>query len=61
MTTTRARSRVPSRRRSGRARSGRSQAGVAAIEFALIAPVLFFLLCMVMDLGAALWVNLTMQ
>ncbi len=52
---------MPSRRRSGRARSGRLQAGVAAIEFALIAPVLFFLLCMVMDLGAALWVNLTMQ
>ncbi|MHB9833485.1 TadE/TadG family type IV pilus assembly protein [Paraburkholderia terrae] len=39
----------------------RGQLGVATLEFAFIAPILFFLLCMVMDLGVALWVNLTMQ
>ncbi|BCF90769.1 TadE/TadG family type IV pilus assembly protein [Paraburkholderia largidicola] len=39
----------------------RRQLGVATLEFAFIAPILFFLLCMVMDLGVALWVNLTMQ
>lgn len=37
------------------------QRGVATLEFALIAPLLFLLLCIAMDLGIALWVNLTMQ
>jgi Flp pilus assembly protein TadG len=31
------------------------------IEFALIAPLLFFLLLMIMELGILFWVNLTMQ
>ena len=63
MKTSRAHPSMPSCRptRSGRARGRRLQAGVAALEFALIAPVLFFLLCMALDLGVALWVNLTMQ
>jgi Flp pilus assembly protein TadG len=39
----------------------RKQRGVATIEFALIAPLLFLLVCFAMDLGIALWVNLTMQ
>ena len=42
-------------------RKTRKQRGVATIEFALLAPVLFLLLCIAMDLGVALWVNLTMQ
>src|SRR5260370_38517543 len=37
------------------------QRGVVTVEFALLAPVLFLLLCIAMDLGIALWVNLTMQ
>ncbi|MFM0556283.1 TadE/TadG family type IV pilus assembly protein [Paraburkholderia sediminicola] len=37
------------------------QRGVATVEFALVAPLLFLLLCIAMDLGIALWVNLTMQ
>ncbi|PQV54589.1 TadE/TadG family type IV pilus assembly protein [Paraburkholderia sp. BL21I4N1] len=45
----------------GRMRNRRKQGGVATLEFALIAPVLFLLLCIAMDLGVALWVNLTMQ
>ncbi|WP_176057484.1 TadE/TadG family type IV pilus assembly protein [Paraburkholderia sp. BCC1876] len=39
----------------------RKQGGIATLEFALVAPVLFLLLCIAMDLGVALWVNLTMQ
>ncbi|MFM0199179.1 TadE/TadG family type IV pilus assembly protein [Paraburkholderia fungorum] len=35
--------------------------GVVTVEFALLAPLLFLLLCIAMDLGIALWVNLTMQ
>ncbi|WP_109481389.1 TadE family protein [Paraburkholderia sp. C35] len=51
-----------SRARSAKpARGRRRQWGVATLEFAFIAPVLFFLLCMIMDLGLAMWVNLTMQ
>ncbi|MFL9898099.1 TadE/TadG family type IV pilus assembly protein [Paraburkholderia fungorum] len=42
-------------------RNTRKERGVATVEFALIAPVLFLLLCIAMDLGVALWVNLTMQ
>ena len=54
--------RLASRRpRPDRCRGQRRQWGVATLEFAFIAPVLFFLLCMTMDLGIALWVNLTMQ
>lgn len=59
MKTTRPHLRVPRASRSQGRRRG--QLGVATLEFAFIAPVLFFLLCMVMDLGVALWVNLTMQ
>lgn len=59
MKTTRPHLRVPRARRSQGRR--RTQLGVATLEFAFIAPILFFLLCMVMDLGVALWVNLTMQ
>lgn len=35
--------------------------GAALVEFALIAPVLFFLIAMIMELGVMFWVNLTMQ
>ncbi|MGT2473896.1 TadE/TadG family type IV pilus assembly protein [Paraburkholderia terrae] len=59
MKSTRPHLRVPRARRSQGRRRG--QLGVATLEFAFIAPILFFLLCMVMDLGVALWVNLTMQ
>ncbi|WP_259295158.1 TadE/TadG family type IV pilus assembly protein [Paraburkholderia sp. DHOC27] len=34
---------------------------MSTIEFALIAPVLFLLLFIAVDLGLLLWVNLTMQ
>ena len=37
------------------------QRGSAMVEFALIAPVLFFLLFTIMELGLLFWVNLTMQ
>jgi hypothetical protein len=50
------------RQRSPKRMPGRSgQRGVATVEFAIIAPVLFFLVCIAMDLSIALWVNLTMQ
>jgi Flp pilus assembly protein TadG len=35
--------------------------GTSAVEFALIAPVLLFLLFVVVDFGVLFWVNLTMQ
>ncbi|MDO8072668.1 pilus assembly protein [Janthinobacterium sp. SUN176] len=35
--------------------------GAALVEFALIAPILFFLIAMIMELGVMFWVNLTMQ
>ncbi len=35
--------------------------GAAMVEFALIAPILFFLIAMIMELGVMFWVNLTMQ
>jgi hypothetical protein len=35
--------------------------GASAVEFAIIAPVLFFLLMAIVDLCALFWVNLTMQ
>nr|WKF61943.1 hypothetical protein HUO10_006475 [Paraburkholderia busanensis] len=49
------------RRQSLGQRQQRQQRGIATIEFALIAPLLLLLLCIAMDLGIALWVNLTMQ
>jgi Flp pilus assembly protein TadG len=49
------------RLKSARRDNTRKQRGVATIEFALLAPLLFLLLCIAMDLGIALWVNLTMQ
>jgi Flp pilus assembly protein TadG len=39
----------------------RRERGTSTIEFALVAPVLFLLLCIAMDMGVLLWVNLTMQ
>ena len=39
----------------------RQQRGTSTVEFALIAPLLFLLLCFAMDIGISLWVNLTMQ
>ena len=35
--------------------------GATLVEFALIAPILFFLIAMIMELGVMFWVNLTMQ
>jgi hypothetical protein len=37
------------------------QRGVALLEFALVAPLLFLLLMAVMDLSMMMWVNLSMQ
>ena len=37
------------------------QRGSAVVEFALVAPLLFLLLCVIVDVGFSLWVNLTMQ
>jgi Flp pilus assembly protein TadG len=39
----------------------RKQRGASAVEFAIIAPLLFFLLFAIIDACAMLWVNLTMQ
>lgn len=41
--------------------SRRMQRGVSTVEFALIAPILFVLLCAAFDFGISMWVNLTMQ
>jgi Flp pilus assembly protein TadG len=49
-----------SKRRIGR-RSRKGQSGSTVVEFAIIAPVLFFVICMIIDLGLMFWVNLTMQ
>jgi TadE-like protein len=35
--------------------------GASAVEFAIVAPLLFFLLFAIVDLCALFWVNLTMQ
>ncbi|RZI42421.1 pilus assembly protein [Herbaspirillum sp. HC18] len=43
------------------ARSNHRQRGASAVEFAIIAPLLFFLLFAIVDACAMLWVNLTMQ
>lgn len=47
--------------RTGNTRSYFRQRGASAVEFALIAPVLFFLMFAAVDMGISLWVNLTMQ
>jgi Flp pilus assembly protein TadG len=44
-----------------RGSSRHPQRGATTVEFALIAPILLLLLCVALDLGIALWVNLTMQ
>jgi Flp pilus assembly protein TadG len=41
-------------------RTSRGQRGVSTIEFALVAPILFLLLFVAIDLASLLWVNLTM-
>jgi Flp pilus assembly protein TadG len=38
-----------------------AQRGVSTVEFALIAPVLFLVMCAAFDLGLTMWVNMTMQ
>jgi Flp pilus assembly protein TadG len=45
----------------GVSRLGDQSRGAALVEFALIAPILFFLIAMIMELGIMFWVNLTMQ
>ena len=47
--------------RSPKQRGRKRQRGAAAVEFALIAPLLFLLLFVAMDFCVSLWVNLTMQ
>ncbi|GJG93707.1 TadE/TadG family type IV pilus assembly protein [Cupriavidus pauculus] len=42
-------------------RGARSQRGASAVEFALVAPVFFLLLFSIVDFGAMMWANLTMQ
>jgi len=55
----------PSCRKPGAVPAGKTrhwrQRGVALVEFALVAPVLFLLLMAVMDLSMMMWVNLSMQ
>jgi Flp pilus assembly protein TadG len=48
------------KRRMGR-RSRKGQSGSTVVEFAIIAPLLLFVICMIIDLGLMFWVNLTMQ
>ena len=43
------------------ARRRRRMRGVAAVEFALVAPILFLLLFGIIDLALMFWVNLSMQ
>lgn len=44
-----------------RTRTKHSQRGASAVEFAIVAPLVFFLLFAVIDLCVMFWVNLTMQ
>ncbi|MCA3185886.1 MULTISPECIES: TadE/TadG family type IV pilus assembly protein [unclassified Cupriavidus] len=37
------------------------QRGASAVEFALVAPIFFLLLFSIVDFGAMMWANLTMQ
>ena len=39
----------------------KTERGSNMVEFALIAPMLFFLMFVIMELGVMFWVNLTMQ
>ncbi len=39
----------------------RRQRGASAVEFALVAPIFFLLLFSIVDFGAMMWANLTMQ
>lgn len=39
----------------------KTQRGASAVEFAIVAPLLFFLIFAVIDLCVLFWVNLTMQ
>lgn len=39
----------------------KAENGAAIVEFALIVPMLFFLLFVILELGILFWVNLTMQ
>lgn len=43
------------------AKQRRRMRGVAAVEFALVAPILFLLLFGIIDLALMFWVNLSMQ
>jgi len=42
-------------------RRNSKQRGASAVEFAIVAPLLFFLLMAIVDLCVLFWVNLTMQ
>lgn len=42
-------------------RCARRQRGSNLVEFALVAPIFFFLTIMIVELGILFWVNLTMQ
>lgn len=42
-------------------RRRRRERGASAVEMAIVAPVLFFLLIAIVDVCAMFWVNLTMQ
>ncbi|WP_194721724.1 TadE/TadG family type IV pilus assembly protein [Noviherbaspirillum malthae] len=44
-----------------RTRSRHCQRGASAVEFAIVAPIVFFLLFAIVDLCVLFWVNLTMQ
>lgn len=44
-----------------RTRSRHGQRGASAVEFAIVAPLVFFLLFAIIDLCVLFWVNLTMQ
>ncbi|MEN3295398.1 MAG: hypothetical protein V7642_4651 [Burkholderiales bacterium] len=39
----------------------REERGASAVEFAIVAPLLFFLLIAIVEICALFWVNLTMQ
>lgn len=41
--------------------AGKKERGASAVEFAIVAPVLFFLLIAIVEVCGLFWVNLTMQ
>lgn len=45
----------------GRKTTKRRERGASAVEFAIVAPLLFFLLFAIIDVCAMFWVTLTMQ